>query len=126
MKSVTKSSYTQAPPDWLVDALKKLNEQYPDDSFEAVMKYSAVDPETEAPLVIPAGEQPPDNVKYMHLPRIRCRDCPGKLYQPGPEFTSANFEVHLKNRQHREKVGIRVTKQAAAGSGAGTARSSTS
>lgn len=40
-------------------------------------------------------------------PRIRCHDCPGKLYTPGTELCE-NFEVHLKNRSHREKVEERL------------------
>jgi SWI/SNF-related matrix-associated actin-dependent regulator of chromatin subfamily B member 1 len=55
--------------------------------------------------------------------RVKCSDCPGKvrtllhslwwmffnyvrlqLYTPGPNETLGNFEVHLKNRQHRMKV----------------------
>jgi len=58
----------------------------------------------------------------MYLPRIRCHDCPGKLYTPGPEMTVGNFEVHLKNRQHRERVDGRVgggTSTQASSSGSG-------
>ena len=47
-------------------------------------------------------------IKYMYYPRIKCKDCPGKLYTPGPETGVNNFEVHLKNRLHREKVEKRV------------------
>ena len=38
-------------------------------------------------------------------------DCPGKLYTPGPETGVNNFEVHLKNRIHREKVERRVSER---------------
>lgn len=41
------------------------------------------------------------NVRYRWIPRIRCHDCPGKLYTPGPEKTVDNFLMHLKNRGHR-------------------------
>lgn len=47
-------------------------------------------------------------IKYMYYPRIKCKDCPGKLYTPGPETGVNNFEVHLKNRLHREKVDRRI------------------
>ena len=57
----------------------------------------------------------------MYLPRIRCHDCPGKLYSPGPETTVGNFEVHLKNRQHRERVDGRVAGGSSAASGSGGA-----
>ncbi|PPQ70557.1 hypothetical protein CVT26_013144 [Gymnopilus dilepis] len=40
--------------------------------------------------------------------RIRCADCPGKIYYPGPGETLANFDVHLKNREHRRRVSERV------------------
>ncbi|KAH9068168.1 hypothetical protein EDB83DRAFT_2222754, partial [Lactarius deliciosus] len=38
--------------------------------------------------------------------RVRCLDCPGKLYIPGDSMS--NFEVHLKNRNHRDRVAERV------------------
>lgn len=47
----------------------------------------------------PADPLPP-NHKAVYLPRIRCMDCPGKLYNAGPGQTTANFELHLKNRVH--------------------------
>lgn len=40
-------------------------------------------------------------VKFRWMPRIRCHDCPGKLYTPGPDKTVENFLMHLKNRGHR-------------------------
>jgi SWI/SNF-related matrix-associated actin-dependent regulator of chromatin subfamily B protein 1 len=98
-----------APPSWLTSGLADLLKQYPNDRFEGVMRYSAVNTITELPCSAPpAGQPTPENVKYMYLPRIRCHDCPGKLYTPGPEMTVGNFEVHLKNRQHRERVDGRV------------------
>ncbi|KAF8336441.1 uncharacterized protein EI90DRAFT_3119709 [Cantharellus anzutake] len=36
--------------------------------------------------------------------RLKCFDCPGKLYTPGPNETLDNFIVHLKNRNHRNNV----------------------
>lgn len=70
------------------------------------MKHSAVSTTTNAP--IPNVKDTTEGVKYMYLPRIRCIDCPGKLYTPGPEMTVENFEIHLKNRAHRERVDLRV------------------
>lgn len=82
------------------------------------MRYSAVDATTEVPCQAPAPGQPtPEGVKWMYLPRIRCHDCPGKLYTPGPDTTVGNFEIHLKNRQHREKVDGRVAAASRNGSG---------
>lgn len=75
------------------------------------MRYSAVDVYTELPTPAPSAGAPiPASIKYMYLPRIRCHDCPGKLYTPGPGTTVENFEVHLKNRQHRERVDARVAR----------------
>lgn len=81
------------------------------------MRYSAVSTTTELPLTTPQPGQSTDNVKWMFLPRIRCLDCPGKLYTPGPDTTVGNFEVHLKNRHHRERVDARIggTSQASGG-----------
>ncbi|KAF8851739.1 SNF5-domain-containing protein, partial [Acephala macrosclerotiorum] len=97
------------PPAWLTAGLNDLLKTYPNDRFEGVMRYSAINTATELPTAQPPAGQPiPDNIKFMYLPRIRCQDCPGKLYTPGPEMTVGNFEVHLKNRQHRERVDSRL------------------
>lgn len=79
------------------------------------MKHSAVSKATDLPAAAPPPGAPSDGVKWMFLPRIRCQDCPGKLYTPGPDMTVENFEVHLKNRQHREKVDARVSAAGAVG-----------
>lgn len=73
------------------------------------MRYSAVDTETMTP-VANTHASPGQKLKYQYLPRIRCRDCPGKLYTPGPGMTVENFEVHLRNRQHKERVEERIGK----------------
>ncbi|TAQ83816.1 hypothetical protein B7494_g7864 [Chlorociboria aeruginascens] len=96
------------PPAWLTTGLAALSTQYPSDVFEGVMRYSAVNTTTELPCAAPPPGQSTENIKWMFLPRIRCCDCPGKLYTPGPETTVGNFEVHLKNRQHRERVDTRI------------------
>lgn len=78
---------------------------YPDDRFEAILR-------KPAPKALPEW-------------RIKCLDCPGKvctderysgssliarekLYNPGPGDTLSNYEVHLKNRQHRLRVNNRI------------------
>ena len=75
------------------------------------MRYTAVSTVTDMPISLrpngPSEPSPPDT-KFMYYPRIKCLDCPGKLYTPGPETGVNNFEVHLKNRLHREKVERRV------------------
>jgi SWI/SNF-related matrix-associated actin-dependent regulator of chromatin subfamily B protein 1 len=91
------------------------------------MRYCAVNAETEQPVPAPPSGQPiPPDIKFMYLPRIRCHDCPGKLYTPGPELTVGNFEVHLKNRLHREKVDQRVGHPTRAGSQGSTGGASAS
>ncbi|KAL2136648.1 hypothetical protein VTI74DRAFT_2380 [Chaetomium olivicolor] len=98
------------PPDWLTSALRDLQRSYPTDSFEAIMRYCAINTDTNSfvSLPLPAGEPVPANIQFAWLPRIRCRDCPGKSYTAGPETTVQNFEVHLKNRAHRERVLARL------------------
>ncbi|KAF6234520.1 hypothetical protein HO173_007145 [Letharia columbiana] len=99
------------PPSWLHQALSKLQITYPDDLFEGTMRYTAVSTVTDMPISLrPNGpnEPSPPDTKFMYYPRIKCLDCPGKLYTPGPETGVNNFEVHLKNRLHRDKVEKRV------------------
>ena len=99
------------PPAWLHQALSKLQNTYPDDLFEGTMRYTAVSTITDMPISLrPNGANEPSmpDTKFMYYPRIKCLDCPGKLYTPGPETGVNNFEVHLKNRLHREKVEKRI------------------
>ncbi|KAI1761734.1 SNF5-domain-containing protein [Hypoxylon sp. FL1150] len=99
------------PPAWLVGALEKFKQEpaYANDHFEGVMRYSAVDTNTGMPVALPQpGQAVPPNVRFYFLPRIRCLDCPGKLYTPGPDMSASNFEVHLKNKLHKEKVELRL------------------
>lgn len=109
-------AFQPPPPNWLQAGLNKLKQTHPNDSFEGVMRYSAVDTETLAPVANPNNLQPNQKIKYQYLPRIRCHDCPGKLYTPGPAMTVDNFEVHLRNRQHKERVDERLAKTAAGNS----------
>ena len=77
------------------------------------MRYTAVSIETDLPVssaTLKPNEPLTEEVKMMFYPRIKCLDCPGKLYTPGPEAGTTNFEVHLKNKSHREKVEERVRK----------------
>ncbi|KAL2011311.1 hypothetical protein VTN00DRAFT_4029 [Thermoascus crustaceus] len=101
------------PPSWLVSGLAQLKRSYPNDSFEGVMRYTAVDTATMMPVANANATHPGQKLKYQYLPRIRCLDCPGKLYTPGPGTTVENFEVHLRNRQHKERVEERLAKTAA-------------
>ena len=86
-----------------------MQEKYTDDRFEVILRKAN-----------PAGPS-----EW----RIKCLDCPGKviclfpvaaffclsdcilwqLYTPGPAETLSNYEVHLKNRQHRQRVNSRLS-----------------
>ncbi|KAF5352065.1 hypothetical protein D9758_009400 [Tetrapyrgos nigripes] len=79
------------PPQWLSSAMHSTQAKYPNDKFEFAL-----------------GNRVSDNASRECL--IKCVDCPGKLYKPGPGETLSNFEVHLKNRQHRQRVDDRVNK----------------
>ncbi|KAM0434423.1 hypothetical protein ACHAPT_003519 [Fusarium lateritium] len=100
------------PPEWLVNALKQLEKRYNDgDRFEAIMKYSYLDPVTELPI---QTHPLPEGVRYAWLPRIRCLDCTTKLYTPGPDMTAQKFEAHLKFSAHKDQVRQRQAREAAA------------
>ncbi|KAF7373424.1 hypothetical protein MSAN_00552000 [Mycena sanguinolenta] len=75
--------YPTQPPTWLSDAMQDLQTRYKDDRFELVLKAER-------------GW------------RVKCLDCPGKLYVTGPDETLNNYQVHLKNRLHRRRVNDRV------------------
>ncbi|KAF2457605.1 hypothetical protein BDY21DRAFT_385845 [Lineolata rhizophorae] len=92
------------PPDWLVAAVRNLKEKYLKDAFEGAMRYTAIDQSSGSAISLKQNVEPPPNVKFYYLPRVRCLDCPGKLYTPGPGHTVDNFETHLKNRQHKDRV----------------------
>jgi SWI/SNF-related matrix-associated actin-dependent regulator of chromatin subfamily B member 1 len=78
------------PPQWLTSAMHATQMKYPHDKFDVVLRK--------------VGES--GTAEW----RIKCVDCPGKLYKPGPGETLSNFEVHLKNRQHRQRVDDRTAK----------------
>lgn len=92
-----------APPLWLGPALGRLKRFYPDDLFEAIMHHTDVSTITDSQIYL-ANEPITPDTKFMYYPRIKCLDCPGELYKPGPGFSANDFEIHLKNRLHREKV----------------------
>lgn len=98
------------PPDWLLEGLDKLrsDKTYKEDKFQATMKHTAIDPTTGGP--VPADERN-RHFDHKYVPRIRCLDCPGKLYVTGPGPTCERFEAHLKNRKHREAVEDRLNQE---------------
>ncbi|KAF8903076.1 hypothetical protein CPB84DRAFT_796732 [Gymnopilus junonius] len=81
---------TNQVPQWMTDALAALLARHPNDRLEIVSRES------------------PDVADDTPVWRVRCRDCPGKQYIPGPGETLLNFQVHLKNRQHRRRVKTRL------------------
>ncbi|KAJ6275778.1 SWI-SNF complex subunit [Bipolaris maydis] len=109
-------SQNPPPPPWLQQGLQDLRDRNPGELFESTMRYAvmneaAEDPKTGAVApkqvridTLTPGAPLPANHKAYFLPRIRCMDCPGKLYNAGPEQTVNNFELHLKNRAHTENV----------------------
>ncbi|CAG8508356.1 19879_t:CDS:2, partial [Racocetra fulgida] len=79
-------------PEWIIQQRDQLKRKYPRDCFDIIQRPN-------------------------HHPtefRIKCFDCPGKLYQPGPDLTLGNFEIHLKNKSHRIAVEKRWNPQLAA------------
>lgn len=77
-----------SPPDWLSQACHALRLRFPLDRFEVQLRPR------------PAGVPTPSVPEW----RVRCQDCPGKLYTPGPGESLTNFEIHLRNRAHRAAV----------------------
>ncbi|KAF1848529.1 SNF5-domain-containing protein [Cucurbitaria berberidis CBS 394.84] len=108
------------PPPWLQQALQDLRDRNPGELFESTMRYVVMNeahenPETkkmESKTVkldhLSTSVPLPPNHKAYFLPRIRCMDCPGKLYNAGPERTVNNFELHLRNRGHMNNVAKRT------------------
>ncbi|KIL56080.1 hypothetical protein M378DRAFT_89902 [Amanita muscaria Koide BX008] len=64
--------------------------KYPNDRFELTTKKST-------------STAPGKNVGNPRW-RLKCLDCPRKLYMLGP----SNYEVHLKTRRHRQRVAERL------------------
>ena len=70
-------------------------------------RYTAVSTITDLPISLWPNKPLPPDTKFMYYPRIKCPDCAGRLYHPGPETSVNNFEVHLENVIHRERVSRR-------------------
>lgn len=94
------------PPPWLQEAMASLREQHPQDDFMPLMRPYCMD--AASGQITKGGQKPgdkaPEGLKFQFLPRIRCNDCPGKLYTAVPGRVIQDFEVHLRNRVHRETV----------------------
>ncbi|KAI5363923.1 hypothetical protein Slin15195_G095780 [Septoria linicola] len=102
---------TPPPPSWLNEAIETLRAEHPDDNFMPFMRAYMIDTENgtitkgKAPPAV--GGSAPRGTKFQYLPRIRCNDCPGKLYTAVPGKVIQDFSVHLRNRVHREMVAAR-------------------
>jgi SWI/SNF-related matrix-associated actin-dependent regulator of chromatin subfamily B member 1 len=81
-----------------------LKSKYPSDSFEAKMQLYAVDPDSGNIIIKSDGKPIPENAKYQFVPRIKCHDCPGKVYNPGQGQNTDGFEIHLKTNFHKQRV----------------------
>ncbi|KAK3709010.1 SWI/SNF chromatin-remodeling complex subunit [Vermiconidia calcicola] len=94
------------PPPWLNEAIKTLRQDHFASNFEAIMRPYSTNVSTgqTEKLNLEPGAAPPPGVKLQFLPRIRCNDCPGKLYTAQPGRVVEDFQVHLRNRKHRESV----------------------
>ena len=70
------------------------------------MRPYAIDLSSSKPVkaALAPGAPAPPGVKLQYLPRIRCNDCPGKLYTAAPGRVIADFEVHLRNKFHVQSV----------------------
>lgn len=94
--------------------MEELRLQQPTESFEAFMRVSAYDkrdPKQKALKVENLMEEHSTVPSYISLsiqPRIKCHDCPGKLYNAGEGQTLSNFSVHMKNSKHRKNVENRL------------------
>ncbi|GAA6035788.1 hypothetical protein NBRC10512_006089 [Rhodotorula toruloides] len=80
------------PPEWLNKAAADLRARQVDDRFDIIPRPRPADPSVQDW-------------------RIRCLDCPGKLYTLGPGETLDGFTVHFKNRNHRANVEARLARE---------------
>ena len=72
------------------------------------MRYTGVSTKSGLPISVRPFEPVPPDTKHTYYPRIKCLDCPEKLYIPGPDLSAKSFEVHLGDELHRQKVEKRL------------------
>lgn len=80
------------PPAWVPRVRAALQAKYADHRFTIVAKSRPADA---------GADLPPEW-------RAKCLDCPGKIYQLGPDETLDNFESHLKFKGHMANVQARL------------------
>ncbi|GAA5980031.1 hypothetical protein JCM10908_001505 [Rhodotorula pacifica] len=79
------------PEPWMIAAAADLRARHVDERFEF------------APRPRPDPSRPQEW-------RVRCLDCPGKVYNLGPGQTLDGYTVHFKNRIHRINVEMRMSR----------------
>ncbi|KAK7683781.1 hypothetical protein QCA50_013157 [Cerrena zonata] len=82
------SNIAPAVPGWLRLAMQEMSEKNPYFLFDIIPRVSPI--------------------TQTHEWRLRCLDCPGKLYKVGPGETLDNFHIHSRNRNHRKRVNTRL------------------
>ena len=102
--------------------MSELRSRHPQANVKPFMRNYVVD--IESGKVLPKeqtdlqpGDKAPQGQKLQYLPRIRCTDCQGKIYTAQPESVVTDFEVHLKNKKHLEKVEERLREEKEGGKG---------
>jgi SWI/SNF-related matrix-associated actin-dependent regulator of chromatin subfamily B member 1 len=92
-----------------MEAMRDLRVTYSRDDFEAWMKWMPFDKTSGQPLKHDElARVPEEDRSYGWVPRIKCNDCPGKQYTAAPNNAAENFEIHLRNRQHQQRVDNRL------------------
>ena len=108
-----------SPPPFLAHAVRALREEHSDASIEGIMHPCLVDINTGAMRTdnLEAGQSAPPGFRLQLLPRIKCHDCPGKVYDAKPGTVVDDFKAHMKNRLHRQGVELRSWTKPATASG---------
>ncbi|EMC95571.1 hypothetical protein BAUCODRAFT_58044, partial [Baudoinia panamericana UAMH 10762] len=111
--NTTNTPRSPPPPPWLHTATQTLRDRHPESDFEPLMRPYTVNisDNTTVKSQLDPGASAPAGVKIHYMPRIRCNDCPGKLYTAEPGKVVDAFEVHLRNRNHRNNVLERQERQ---------------
>ena len=97
------------PPRWLTEALHELRHAHSDVSVEGVMQPYEIDIQSELPTsnTLEDGATAGRGFKIQLLPRVRCLDCPNKLYVARPGSVIDDLSIHMRNRLHKQSVNLR-------------------
>ena len=94
--------------------MQTLRDRHPDDDFAPLMRPYCIHTDTGEAVKsanLQPGDPAPPGMRLQFQPRIRCNDCPGKLYTAHAAQVVEDFEVHLRNRVHRENVQDRLRRR---------------